>query len=60
MASSKTPIVAGHGGQIPAVGYGTMLFPDAETAVELITHSLNSGYRHIDTCLLYTSDAADE
>ena len=41
MASNKIPIIAGQGGQIPAVGYGTMLFPDAESAVELITHSLN-------------------
>ena len=56
MASNKIPIIAGQGGQIPAVGYGTMLFPDAESAVELITHSLNCGYRHIDTARKYGSE----
>ena len=42
--------------EIPKVGYGTMLFPEPERAVELILHALKTGYRHIDTARKYGSE----
>mgnify|MGYP001420835018 CR=1 FL=1 len=42
--------------QIPTVGYGTMLFPDPERAVDLIQGALRCGYRHIDTARKYGSE----
>ena len=56
MQSSKAPTLSAHGAQIPAVGYGTMLFPEPERAVELIVCSLECGYRHIDTARKYGSE----
>ena len=56
MQSSKAPTLSAHGAQIPAVGYGTMLFPAPERAVELIVYSLECGYRHIDTARKYGSE----
>ena len=56
MQSSKAPTLSAHGAQIPAVGYGTMLFPAPERAIELIVCSLECGYRHIDTARKYGSE----
>ena len=42
--------------RIPTIGYGTMLFPDPERAVELIQGALECGYRHIDTARKYGSE----
>lgn len=56
MQSTKAPTLSAHGAQIPAVGYGTMLFPEPERAVELIVCSLECGYRHIDTSRKYGSE----
>jgi diketogulonate reductase-like aldo/keto reductase len=56
MQSTKAPTLSAHGAQIPAVGYGTMLFPAPERAVELIVYSLECGYRHIDTARKYGSE----
>jgi 2,5-diketo-D-gluconate reductase B len=56
MQSTKVPTVSAQGAQIPAVGYGTMLFPEPERAVELIAGSLECGYRHIDTARKYGSE----
>ena len=56
MQSTKVPTLSAHGAQIPAVGYGTMLFPAPERAVELIVCSLECGYRHIDTARKYGSE----
>ena len=56
MQSTKAPTLSAHGAQIPAVGYGTMLFPAPERAVELIVCSLECGYRHIDTARKYGSE----
>ena len=46
--------------QIPCIGFGTWQTPNGETAIKSVKAALKAGYRHIDTCLLYTSDAADE
>ena len=56
MQSTKAPTLSAHGAQIPAVGYGTMLFPAPERAIELIVCSLECGYRHIDTARKYGSE----
>jgi diketogulonate reductase-like aldo/keto reductase len=56
MQSAKAPIISAFGADIPAVGYGTMLYPEPERAVELIVHSLECGYRHIDTARKYGSE----
>ena len=53
------PMIAAPGANaaaIPAVGYGTMLFPEPERAVELISHALEYGYRHIDTARKYGTE----
>ena len=56
MNHTTTPRVERHGAAIPAVGYGTMLFPEPERAVQLIRHALETGYRHIDTARKYGSE----
>ncbi|MBT3810947.1 MAG: aldo/keto reductase [Rhodospirillaceae bacterium] len=53
---SPAHTINSHGAAIPAVGYGTMLFPEPERAVELILHALNCGYRHIDTARKYGTE----
>jgi diketogulonate reductase-like aldo/keto reductase len=49
-------MISAHGASMPVVGYGTMLFPEPERAVELIVHAIESGYRHIDTARKYGSE----
>ncbi len=56
MLPAQAPTISAHGAAMPAVGYGTMLFPEPERAVELITHALEHGYRHIDTARKYGSE----
>jgi len=56
MQSAKAPIISAFGAHIPVVGYGTMRFPEPERAVDLIAHSLECGYRHIDTARKYGSE----
>ncbi len=51
-----TPTISAHGAAMPAVGYGTMLFPEPERAVGLVQHALEYGYRHIDTARKYGSE----
>ncbi len=53
---SPAHTINAHGAAIPAVGYGTMLFPEPERAVELILHALSCGYRHIDTARKYGTE----
>lgn len=57
MQPPKAPSLAAHGAQMPAVGYGTMLFPEPERAAGLIAHALQCGYRHLDTARKYGSEA---
>jgi 2,5-diketo-D-gluconate reductase B len=56
MQPVKAPTISAHGAEMPAVGYGTMLYPEPERAVELIVHALSVGYRHIDTARKYGSE----
>ena len=41
---------------MPAIGYGTMLFPEPERAAGLVAHAIACGYRHIDTARKYGSE----
>ena len=56
MQPAKAPMISAHGAAMPVVGYGTMSFPEPDRAVELITHALEYGYRHIDTARKYGSE----
>lgn len=56
MSSVICPMLSAHGAAMPAVGYGTMLFPDPDRAVGLVEHALACGYRHIDTARKYGSE----
>jgi diketogulonate reductase-like aldo/keto reductase len=56
MSNPIAPKLSAHGAGMPTLGYGTMLFPEPEHAIELILHALNSGYRHIDTARKYGSE----
>ena len=56
MEAARAPVISAHGAAMPAVGYGTMSFPEPDRAVELITHALDTGYRHIDTARKYGSE----
>jgi len=56
MSNPIAPKLSAHGAGMPTLGYGTMLFPEPERAIELILHALNSGYRHIDTARKYGSE----
>ena len=56
MFSESFPTVSVRGVEIPSIGYGTMLFPEPEKAVSLISQAIESGYRHIDTARKYGSE----
>lgn len=56
MQRANAPTISSHGAAMPVVGYGTMSFPEPERAVELITHALECGYRHVDTARKYGSE----
>jgi len=56
MSPVIAPTISAHGAAMPAVGYGTMLFPEPERAVGLVQHALACGYRHIDTARKYGSE----
>jgi 2,5-diketo-D-gluconate reductase B len=56
MSLPTVPNISAHGANIPAIGYGTMLFPEPESAVGLVVHALETGYRHIDTARKYGSE----
>lgn len=56
MQAAKAPTIKTHGAVMPVVGYGTMLYPKPERAVELISHAIEYGYRHIDTARKYGSE----
>jgi 2,5-diketo-D-gluconate reductase B len=56
MQPAKAPTLSAYDAQIPVIGYGTMLFPEPERAVALVTHALQCGYRHLDTARKYGSE----
>lgn len=50
-------LVEAGGAAIPAIGFGTWTLK-GETCARLVTHALQSGYRHIDTAALYDNEEA--
>jgi diketogulonate reductase-like aldo/keto reductase len=56
MQPAKAFHINAHGAAMPVVGYGTMEFPQPERAAGLVAHSINCGYRHIDTARKYGSE----
>jgi diketogulonate reductase-like aldo/keto reductase len=54
MQSPKATILSAHGAKIPAIGYGTMEFP--ERPAELVAAAIAAGYRHIDTARKYGTE----
>ncbi len=56
MQAGKAPTITTHRAEMPVLGYGTMLYPQPKRAVELISHAIEYGYRHIDTARKYGSE----
>jgi 2,5-diketo-D-gluconate reductase B len=56
MPENSIPSLAHNGSTIPRLGLGTMAHPESDKAVNLISHALKSGYRHIDTARKYGSE----
>jgi 2,5-diketo-D-gluconate reductase B len=56
MQPGRAPMITAHGAEMPVVGYGTMHYPEPDRAVELISHAIDVGYRHIDTARKYGSE----
>jgi diketogulonate reductase-like aldo/keto reductase len=54
MKPAKAFTVSAHGANMPAIGFGTMTFP--ERAAELVAYSINCGYRLIDTARKYGTE----
>ncbi len=56
MPVQLVPVLTAHGANMPAIGYGTMLFPEPERGAELVATALKVGYRHIDTARKYGTE----
>ncbi|HZD90457.1 MAG TPA: aldo/keto reductase [Pseudolabrys sp.] len=54
MQPPKAFTLSAHGAHMPAIGFGTMAFP--EHAAELVAYALQSGYRLIDTARKYGTE----
>ena len=54
MHPPKAFTFSAHGAHMPAIGFGTMAFP--EHAAELVAYALQSGYRLIDTARKYGTE----
>src|SRR4051812_31603844 len=56
LAQKSVPILAAHGAQIPAIGFGTSGMDN--NCAEAVATALKLGYRHIDTAWKYGSERA--
>jgi len=56
MQPARAFTISNRGAAIPAIGYGTMEFPEPDRAPELVAHAIECGYRHIDTARKYGSE----
>ncbi|MDQ3094998.1 MAG: aldo/keto reductase [Actinomycetota bacterium] len=52
-----SPVTLNNGVEIPQIGLGVFLVPDAETK-EAVSSALDVGYRHIDTAMIYENERA--
>ena len=51
------PVTLNNGVEIPQIGLGVFLVPDAETK-QAVSSALDVGYRHIDTAMIYENERA--
>jgi diketogulonate reductase-like aldo/keto reductase len=56
MQPARAFTISNRGAAIPAIGYGTMEFPQPDHAPGLVAHAIECGYRHIDTARKYGSE----
>ena len=54
MQSPKAFTLSAHGAKMPAIGYGTMEFPNRPA--ELVAYAIKCGYRLIDTSRKYGTE----
>ena len=54
MKPAKAFTLSAHGAHMPAIGFGTMTFP--ERAAELVAYAIQGGYRLIDTARKYGTE----
>ncbi len=54
MQPAKSFTLSAHGAHMPAIGFGTMAFP--ERAAELVAYAIECGYRLIDTARKYGTE----
>lgn len=47
-----------NGVKIPALGFGTWRIPDGEETYNAVLNALKTGYRHIDSALVYKNEAS--
>lgn len=47
-----------NGQEIPVLGFGTWQTPDGEVAEQSVLKALESGYRHIDTAMIYGNEVS--
>ncbi|KAJ1982082.1 hypothetical protein H4R34_001842 [Dimargaris verticillata] len=57
-AAATTARLLNNGTKIPAVGYGVYELPNSRQTSQLVTHALQSGYRHVDTAAMYDNEEA--
>lgn len=58
MTEVKERVTLKNGVEIPAIGYGTWLVNDAESAAATVAEAIKAGYRHIDTAAYYGNEAS--
>lgn len=47
-----------NGQEIPVLGFGTWQTPDGDVAEQSVLKALESGYRHIDTAMIYGNEVS--
>src|SRR3954466_15506040 len=57
MTAPSSPLLAAHGAQIPALGFGTSPMTGG-LAPNTVVAALHAGYRHIDTARKYGTERA--
>ena len=58
MMAIQSTITLNNGSVIPQVGLGVFQTPDGETTVNAVQTALQTGYRHIDTAMIYRNEAS--
>lgn len=58
MMALQSTITLNNGTVIPQVGLGVFQTPDGETTVNAVQTALETGYRHIDTAMIYRNETS--